>query len=91
MKNVLYSKRVYYQDEDPASPNRYDFPPSVWVTQEENCIILWVSNENGEYFLLGWHMFCKDTVIEWAVDLARMKYEQIRGIDHAKTTPLPEV
>ena len=69
MENMMFRKQIFFNsDEDNAD---------IEVTQESNAFIIWLNDAYHGRFILDYHVWDRDAMIEKAVDLSRKPIETL--------------
>lgn len=73
MNNKIYQKKLKTE-----SPDNFDYPPYVCVTEENNGHFVWLDDpENMGQCLLRYAPYDKNKAIESGVIFGQMKYEDL--------------
>jgi len=69
MDDILYQKQIYFNHEEDEA--------YIYVTDEQNCYIVWLVDAKAGKFILDFHTYDRDKMIEKAVELGKLTIEEL--------------
>jgi len=69
MNNILYQKEIYFNHEE---DNAF-----IYVTDETNGYFIWLDDTDKGKFILDYHTYDRDKMIEKAVELGKQTIEKL--------------